>query len=148
MHCSYSVLTRQCAEAMLLRHKFMDPCLTCCLVCMQPDGHCMYRAVQDQLSLRSDDQDQQASTATINDDDCQSDGVMDLRRKTADYIRNHRDDFLPFLMQVAFLFIIYSIGDIYINLRQLSNELLFTCRECTHVQLYTYLRCCYTLYVM
>lgn len=66
----------------------------------------MYRAVQDQLSLGSNDQQQQASTANISDDgddddDPQSDGVMDLRKKTADYIRNHRDDFLPFLMQVS-----------------------------------------------
>ena len=61
----------------------------------------MYRAVQDQLSLRSDDQQQQASTTTISDNDHQSGGVMDLRKKTADYIRNHRNDFLPFLMQVS-----------------------------------------------
>ena len=66
----------------------------------------MYRAVQDQLSLGSNDQQPQASTANISDDgddddDPQSDGVMDLRKKTADYIRNHRDDFLPFLMQVS-----------------------------------------------
>ena len=52
---------------------------------MQPDGHCMYRTVQHQLSLRSDDQDQQASTATTSDDDHQSNGVMDLRKNTADY---------------------------------------------------------------
>ena len=70
---------------------------------MQPDGHCMYRAVQDQLNLHNDEQQQQASTADISDDDDdhQSDGVMDLRKKAADYIRNHRNDFLPFLMQVS-----------------------------------------------
>ena len=61
----------------------------------------MYRAVQDQLSLCSNDQQQQASTAADSDDDHQSDGVRDLRKKTADYIRNHRGDFLPFLMQVS-----------------------------------------------
>lgn len=67
---------------------------------MQPDGHCMYRAVQDQLSLRSDDQQQQTSAATVSDNDHQTDAVMDLRKKTADYMRSHRNDFLPFLMQV------------------------------------------------
>ena len=70
----------------------------------------MYRAVQDQLSLRSDDQQQQASTATISDDDHQSGGVTDLRKKTADYIRNHRDDFLPFLMQVNTALLIVCKG--------------------------------------
>ena len=49
----------------------------------------MYRAVQDQLSLRSKDEAQQP------------DDTMQLRKKTADYIRNHRDDFLPFLIQVC-----------------------------------------------
>ena len=56
---------------------------------MQPDGHCMYRAVQDQLSLRSDNDHQQTHD------------VMKLRKKTADYIRQHRSDFLPFLIQVC-----------------------------------------------
>ncbi|KAL3147843.1 hypothetical protein ABBQ32_002566 [Trebouxia sp. C0010 RCD-2024] len=66
---------------------------------IQPDGHCMYRAVQDQLSLRSSN-DQQHQSATANGDDShQTDDVMDLRKKTADYIRNHRDNFLPFLVQ-------------------------------------------------
>ena len=49
----------------------------------------MYRAVQDQLSLRSNDESQQP------------DDIVQLRKKTADYIRNHRDDFLPFLIQVC-----------------------------------------------
>ena len=61
----------------------------------------MYRAVQDQLTLRSNN-DQQHQTAAANSDDShQTDDVTDLRKKTADYIRNHRDDFLPFLMQVS-----------------------------------------------
>ena len=57
-------------------------------VVMQPDGHCMYRAVQDQLSLRSDG------------DSHPAEDVAALRKKTADYIRHHQDDFLPFLRQV------------------------------------------------
>lgn len=75
--------------------------LTHSLLCLQPDGHCMYRAVQDQLSLHSNDQHQQAATTATNENDNQTDDVMDLRKKTADYIRNHRGDFLPFLMQVS-----------------------------------------------
>lgn len=56
---------------------------------VQPDGHCMYRAVQDQLSLHSDGHSHPATDVT------------ELRKKTADYIRQHRDDFLPFLTQVG-----------------------------------------------
>ncbi len=56
---------------------------------MQPDGHCMYRAVQDQLSLRS------------NGDSHPAQDVAELRKKTADYMRHHQDDFLPFLTQVC-----------------------------------------------
>ncbi|DBA83091.1 hypothetical protein WJX79_000332 [Trebouxia sp. C0005] len=54
---------------------------------IQPDGHCMYRAVQDQLNLRS------------NGDSHAAEDVAELRKKTADYIRHHQDDFLPFLIQ-------------------------------------------------
>lgn len=63
----------------------------------------MYRAVQDQLSLHGNDQQQQAAPTATSEEDYQTDDVMDLRKKTADYIRNHRDDFLPFLMQVSTL---------------------------------------------
>ncbi len=48
----------------------------------------MYRAVRDQLSLRS------------SGDSHPAEDVAELRKKTADYIRHHQDDFLPFLMQV------------------------------------------------
>lgn len=75
--------------------------LTYCLVCLQPDGHCMYRAVRDQLSLHGSDQQQQAATTATSEEDHQADDVTDLRKKTANYIRNHRDDFLPFLTQVS-----------------------------------------------
>jgi len=49
----------------------------------------MYRAVQDQLSLRS------------NGDSHPAQDVAELRKKTADYMRHHQDDFLPFLTQVC-----------------------------------------------
>lgn len=44
------------------------------------DGHCMYRAVEDQLMVRG----------------CAL-GLKELRAQTAQYIRSHADDFLPFL---------------------------------------------------
>lgn len=61
----------------------------------------MYRAVQDQLSLRSSNAQQHQSATANGDDSPQTDDIMALRKKTADYIRNHRDDFLPFLVQVS-----------------------------------------------
>uniref|UniRef100_A0A3P9NJL8 ubiquitinyl hydrolase 1 n=1 Tax=Poecilia reticulata TaxID=8081 RepID=A0A3P9NJL8_POERE len=39
------------------------------------DGHCMYRAIEDQLAQR----------------------LKELRSRTAEHMRNHADDFLPFL---------------------------------------------------
>lgn len=56
------------------------------------DGHCMYRAIEDQLAQRSP-----------------SGGVMsvkDLRRHTAEYMRSHAEDFLPFLINA-------NTGDLY-----------------------------------
>ncbi|XP_012868002.1 PREDICTED: OTU domain-containing protein 6B isoform X2 [Dipodomys ordii] len=44
------------------------------------DGHCMYRAIEDQLKT-------QDCTLT----------VAKLRSQTAEYMQSHRDDFLPFL---------------------------------------------------
>lgn len=44
------------------------------------DGHCMYRAVEDQLMVRG----------------CAL-GLKELRARTAQYMRSHTDDFLPFL---------------------------------------------------
>lgn len=44
------------------------------------DGHCMYRAVEDQLTGRG----------------C-SLGIQELRVQTALYMTSHEDDFLPFL---------------------------------------------------
>lgn len=44
------------------------------------DGHCMYRAVEDQQMVRG----------------CAL-GLKELRARTAQYMRSHADDFLPFL---------------------------------------------------
>ncbi|KAI5607746.1 OTU domain-containing protein 6B, partial [Silurus asotus] len=44
------------------------------------DGHCMYRAVEDQLAGRES-----------------SLGIHELRLQTSCYMRSHQDDFLPFL---------------------------------------------------
>ncbi|XP_054619469.1 deubiquitinase OTUD6B [Dunckerocampus dactyliophorus] len=54
------------------------------------DGHCMYRAVQDQLARR-----------------CKPElSVKDLRCRTAAHMRSHADDFLPFLSNA-------DTGDVY-----------------------------------
>lgn len=47
---------------------------------IQSDGHCMYRAIDDQLASRG-----------------QGVGLKALRAQTANYMRCHADDFLPFL---------------------------------------------------
>ncbi|KAM3596394.1 uncharacterized protein V6R79_013749 [Siganus canaliculatus] len=56
------------------------------------DGHCMYRAVEDQLAQRS-------KPGLVK-------SVKELRSSTAEYMRNHVDDFLPFLTNV-------NTGDMY-----------------------------------
>ncbi|XP_070702615.1 deubiquitinase OTUD6B [Pempheris klunzingeri] len=47
------------------------------------DGHCMYRAIEDQLAQRS----QPGLTMS----------VKELRSRTAEHMRSHSDEFLPFL---------------------------------------------------
>ncbi|XP_038581413.1 deubiquitinase OTUD6B [Micropterus salmoides] len=47
------------------------------------DGHCMYRAIEDQLAQRS-------KPGLIM-------SVKELRSRTAEHMRSHADDFLPFL---------------------------------------------------
>ncbi|XP_029976480.1 deubiquitinase OTUD6B [Salarias fasciatus] len=47
------------------------------------DGHCMYRAVQDQLAQQSKPESALS--------------VKELRARTAEHMRSHADDFLPFL---------------------------------------------------
>lgn len=49
---------------------------------IQPDGHCLFRSVQDQLQIRH-----RLNSVTIED----------LRKQAADYIRAHADDFIPYL---------------------------------------------------
>ena len=60
----------------------------------------MYRAVLDLLTLSSGNHDRQI------------DDVSQLREKTADYIRDRREDFLPFLLQVGacFFFLLCFFG--------------------------------------
>ncbi|KAH7661118.1 Ubiquitinyl hydrolase 1 protein [Dioscorea alata] len=50
---------------------------------IKPDGHCLYRAVEDQLQLHS-------SASPY--------GYLELRKMTADYMREHAEDFLPFFL--------------------------------------------------
>lgn len=56
------------------------------------DGHCMYRAIEDQMAQRS------LSGGTMN--------VKELRCCTAEHMRSHAEDFLPFLTNP-------NTGDLY-----------------------------------
>ncbi|KAM0951671.1 putative ubiquitinyl hydrolase 1 [Dioscorea sansibarensis] len=49
----------------------------------KPDGHCLYRAVEDQLQLHS-------SASPY--------GYLELRKMAADYMREHGEDLLPFFL--------------------------------------------------
>ncbi|XP_004439938.1 PREDICTED: OTU domain-containing protein 6A [Ceratotherium simum simum] len=64
------------------------------------DGHCMYRAIQDQLVF--------------------SVTVESLRRRTADYLRKHVDDFLPFFSNP-------ETGDAYSR-----NDFMSYCHDIMH----------------
>ncbi|KAK2887057.1 hypothetical protein Q8A67_015285 [Cirrhinus molitorella] len=65
-------------EGLKLRQKLMERHLQ--IKEISSDGHCMYRAVEDQLTERG--------TAL---------SLKELRAQTAQYMRSHADDFLPFL---------------------------------------------------
>uniref|UniRef100_A0A673KTM3 ubiquitinyl hydrolase 1 n=1 Tax=Sinocyclocheilus rhinocerous TaxID=307959 RepID=A0A673KTM3_9TELE len=65
-------------EGLKLRQKLMERHLL--IREISSDGHCMYRAVEDQLTERG---------ATLS--------LKELRAQTAQYMRSHADDFLPFL---------------------------------------------------
>lgn len=60
---------------------------------IQPDGHCLFRSVEDQLALRH------ANTSV---------SVPQLRKQAAEYIRAHADDFTPYLFDETTL----SVRDI------------------------------------
>ncbi len=53
---------------------------------LQADGHCMYRAVQDQLEAGEEDPGLD---------------YQELRQETASYMRAFPDNFLPFINQVS-----------------------------------------------
>lgn len=61
---------------------------------VKPDGHCLFRSIQDQLQW------------------CQGADVLvsELRKTAADYIRAHSDDFIPYLFDEATLSV-RDIGD-------------------------------------
>ncbi|KAL7829407.1 hypothetical protein AOLI_G00302920 [Acnodon oligacanthus] len=65
-------------EGLKLRQKLAEKQLQ--IKEMSSDGHCMYRAVEDQLVERG-----------------RALGIRELRAQTAQYMRSHSDDFLPFL---------------------------------------------------
>lgn len=51
---------------------------------IQADGHCMYRAVEDQLKRAGKEV-----------------SFRDLRRRAAEYMRDHREEFMPFVLAEA-----------------------------------------------
>lgn len=65
-------------EGLKLRQKLVERHLQ--IKEISSDGHCMYRAVEDQLTERDG-----------------SLSLKELRAQTAQYMRSHADDFLPFL---------------------------------------------------
>ncbi|XP_067268203.1 deubiquitinase OTUD6B [Chanodichthys erythropterus] len=65
-------------EGLKLRQKLVERHLQ--IKEISSDGHCMYRAVEDQLTERGG-----------------SNSLKELRAQTAQYMRSHADDFLPFL---------------------------------------------------
>lgn len=74
-------------EGLKLRQKLMERHLQ--IREISSDGHCMYRAVEDQLTERG---------VPLS--------LKELRTQTAQYMRSHADDFLPFLTDP-------SSGDMY-----------------------------------
>ncbi|XP_066531145.1 deubiquitinase OTUD6B [Hoplias malabaricus] len=74
-------------EGLKLRQKLAEKQLQ--IKEISSDGHCLYRAVGDQLAMRG-----------------LSLGIKELRAQTAQYMRSHSDDFLPFLTNA-------NTGDMY-----------------------------------
>ncbi|XP_051519038.1 deubiquitinase OTUD6B-like isoform X1 [Myxocyprinus asiaticus] len=74
-------------EGLKLRQKLAEKHLQ--IKEISSDGHCMYRAVEDQLTERG----------------C-SLSLKELRAQTAQYMRSHADDFMPFLTDL-------NTGDMY-----------------------------------
>lgn len=73
------------------------------------DGHCMYRAVEDQLAQRSKVNASSEIPLTVNNLVLKAESFMsvkELRSRTAEHMRSHGDDFLPFLTNA-------DTGDMY-----------------------------------
>ena len=54
---------------------------------IKPDGHCLFASILDQLKLRHGDLNTSVADYDVNK----------LRSMACDYVRSHRDDFLPYL---------------------------------------------------
>lgn len=79
------------AAAVMTRRDFLQPCEPCpAWHCLQADGHCMYKAVEDQLRLNA-----------VDGDKAQQPDFKKLRHMTAQHMREHKAEFLPFLSQVG-----------------------------------------------
>ncbi|XP_051519039.1 deubiquitinase OTUD6B-like isoform X2 [Myxocyprinus asiaticus] len=93
-------------EGLKLRQKLAEKHLQ--IKEISSDGHCMYRAVEDQLTERG----------------C-SLSLKELRAQTAQYMRSHADDFMPFLTDL-------NTGDMYTaELHKLLQRVLIKKSYCT-----------------
>lgn len=72
---------------------------------VKPDGHCLFRSIQDQLQWRQ-------GVDVL---------VSDLRKSAADYIRAHSDDFVPYLFDEATL----SLRDIGAYTKELEETAMW-----------------------
>lgn len=66
------------------------------LVEMEPDGHCMYSAIADQLTSKKVSIDKEKKMSKKERKEEKWDYSI-VRKIAADYMRNHMDDFLPYL---------------------------------------------------
>ena len=55
---------------------------------IKPDGHCLFASILDQLHLRH---------PNFSEEHPECDDIYSLRKAACDYVREHRDDFIPYL---------------------------------------------------
>lgn len=71
------------------------------LVEMEPDGHCMYSAIADQLTskkvLTDGDKEKDKERSILKKREREKWDYNTVRKIAADYMRDHMDDFLPYL---------------------------------------------------
>lgn len=71
------------------------------------DGHCLYRALEHQLRLRAGEPSSVAEPPTS-----ETPSYVELRRLAATYMREHGDEFRPFITEVEPVLLFYRDGGI------------------------------------